>query len=43
MPNRYGLLLWDAIETFVSGYLKHFYPTKEASQKMWNCKPGHKN
>jgi arachidonate 15-lipoxygenase len=25
-----GLLLWDAIETFVSGYLKFFYPTNEA-------------
>ncbi len=25
-----GLLLWNAIETFVSGYLKYFYPTKEA-------------
>lgn len=25
-----GLLLWNAIETFVSGYLKYFYQTKEA-------------
>ncbi|MCZ0902369.1 lipoxygenase family protein, partial [Microcoleus sp. HI-ES] len=25
-----GLLLWDAIETFVSGYLKFFYPTEIA-------------
>ena len=25
-----GLLLWNAIETFVSDYLKYFYPTKEA-------------
>ncbi|MBE9184797.1 lipoxygenase [Microcoleus sp. LEGE 07076] len=25
-----GLLLWDAIETFASGYLKYFYPTDEA-------------
>ena len=25
-----GLLLWNAIETFVSGYLKFFYPTKQA-------------
>ena len=25
-----GLLLWNAIETFVSGYLKYFYPTNEA-------------
>ena len=25
-----GLLLWNAIETFVSGYLKYFYPTQEA-------------
>ncbi|MEG4347384.1 lipoxygenase family protein [Microcoleus sp. A003_D6] len=25
-----GLLLWNAIETFVSGYLKFFYPTNQA-------------
>ncbi len=25
-----GLLLWNAIETFVCGYLKFFYPTNEA-------------
>lgn len=25
-----GLLLWNAIETFVSDYLKYFYPTKQA-------------
>lgn len=24
-----GLLLWNAIKTFVSGYLKYFYPTKQ--------------
>ena len=24
-----GLLLWNAIKTFVSGYLKFFYPTKQ--------------
>ncbi|MEG5137367.1 MULTISPECIES: lipoxygenase family protein [Microcoleaceae] len=24
-----GLLLWNAIKTFVSGYLNYFYPTKE--------------